>query len=112
MVDKNISFKIKRQDKPGSPSYWQAFEVPYKPFANIISCLMEIQKNPTTRKGEIVNPVTWDSNCLEEVCGSCTMIINGKVRQACTALVDNLKQPISLEPVSYTHLTLPTNREV
>ena len=100
MVDKNISFKIKRQDKPGSPSYWQAFEVPYKPFANIISCLMEIQKNPTTRKGEIVNPVTWDSNCLEEVCGSCTMIINGKVRQACTALVDNLKQPISLEPMS------------
>ena len=69
MANKKVSFKIKRQDKPGSPSYWQAFEVPYKPFANIISCLMEIQKKPTSHQGETVNPVTCDSNCLEEVCG-------------------------------------------
>ena len=100
MTDKKISFKIKRQDKPGSPSYWQNFQVPFKPFANIISCLMEIQRNPTTQAGKTVNPVTWDCNCLEEVCGSCTMVINGKVQQACTALVDNLEQPIALEPMS------------
>jgi succinate dehydrogenase / fumarate reductase iron-sulfur subunit len=100
MTDKKITLKVKRQDKPGSPSYWQNFQVPYKPFANIISCLMEIQKNPTTKAGKTVAPVTWDSNCLEEVCGSCTMVINGKVRQACTALIDNLEQPIALEPMS------------
>jgi succinate dehydrogenase / fumarate reductase iron-sulfur subunit len=34
--------------------------------------------------------VAWDCNCLEEVCGACTMVINGRVRQACTALVDRL----------------------
>ena len=28
------------------------------------------------------------------------MLVNGKVRQSCTALVDNLKQPIVLEPMS------------
>ncbi len=61
---------------------------------------MEIQRSPTTQGGKTVSPVTWDSNCLEEVCGSCTMVINGKVRQACTALVDNLEKPISLEPMS------------
>ena len=100
MIGKNILLKIKRQDKPGAPAYWENFQVPYKPFANIISCLMEIQRNPTTQGGKAVSPVTWDSNCLEEVCGSCTMVINGKVRQACTALVDNLKKPITLEPMS------------
>jgi succinate dehydrogenase / fumarate reductase, iron-sulfur subunit len=100
MTEKNITLKIKRLDRPASSSYWQTFEVPHKPFANIISCLMEIQKSPTTERGETVSPVTWDSNCLEEVCGSCTMLINGKVRQACTALVDNLTSPITLEPMS------------
>lgn len=47
-----------------------------------------------------MNPVVWECNCLEEVCGACTMVINGKVRQACTALVHKLEQPIRLEPMS------------
>ncbi len=43
--------------------------------------------------------MVWDSNCLEEVCGSCTMNINGRVRLACSALIDKLEQPITLEPM-------------
>ncbi len=39
-------------------------------------------------------------NCLEQVCGICTMVINGRARQSCSALVDNLDQPIKLEPMS------------
>jgi succinate dehydrogenase / fumarate reductase, iron-sulfur subunit len=100
MNEKNITIKVKRQDSPGSKSYWQTFKVPHRPYANIISCLMDIQKKPTTGNGVTVSPVTWDCNCLEEVCGSCTMIVNGRVRQACTALVDKLEKPIVLEPMS------------
>jgi len=37
-----------------------------------------------------VAPVAWECNCLEEVCGACTMLINGRVRQSCSALVDRL----------------------
>ena len=33
-------------------------------------------------------------NCLEEVCGACSMVINGRARQACSAIVDQLEQPI------------------
>ena len=44
--------------------------------------------------------MVWECNCLEEVCGACTMIINGRVRQACTALIHKLDQPIVLEPMS------------
>ena len=100
-MDKDtIKIRIKRQDKPETKSYWQEFEVPYRPLSNVIACLMEIQRTPLTADGKPVNPVTWDANCLEEVCGSCTMLINGRVRQACTALVDQIKQPIVLEPMS------------
>ncbi|MFQ5449405.1 MAG: succinate dehydrogenase iron-sulfur subunit [Nitrospinaceae bacterium] len=100
MEPKNILLKIKRQDQVKSKPYWQEFEVPYKSMSNVISCLQEIQRFPVTTRGQKVNPVTWDCNCLEEVCGSCTMLINGRVRQACTALVDQIKHPIVLEPMS------------
>ena len=45
---------------------------------NVISALMEIRRNPVNKKGEKTTPVTWDMNCLEEVCGACSMVINGK----------------------------------
>ncbi|MCG0239198.1 MAG: succinate dehydrogenase iron-sulfur subunit [Bacillota bacterium] len=98
-AQKTIRLKIRRQDGPGKESYWEEFEVPYRPGMNVISALMEIQKNPVNIRGEKVAPVVWESNCLEEVCGACSMLINGKARQACSALVDQLEQPIVLEPM-------------
>jgi succinate dehydrogenase / fumarate reductase, iron-sulfur subunit len=48
--------------------------------------------------------VAWDCGCLEEVCGSCTMLINGRVRQSCSALVDRLHEEnadeIELRPMT------------
>jgi succinate dehydrogenase / fumarate reductase, iron-sulfur subunit len=76
----------------GTPEkqYFEEFELERKPFQNIISALMEIQRNPTNRQGEKVTPVAWESGCLEEVCGSCSMLINGKPRQACTAIIEQI----------------------
>jgi succinate dehydrogenase / fumarate reductase, iron-sulfur subunit len=42
---------------------------------------------------------------LEQVCGTCTMVINDKVRQSCSALIDDLllatgNNVITLEPMS------------
>jgi succinate dehydrogenase / fumarate reductase, iron-sulfur subunit len=99
MSDQQIRLQIKRCDGPGQPSYWEEFALPYRPNTNIITCLMEIQRNPVNAEGKKTIPVVWESNCLEEVCGACTMVINGKVRQSCAALVDHLSQPITLEPM-------------
>ena len=95
-----IQFRIRRRDRPNGPSYWQEFEIPYRARHNVVSALMEIRANPVTRGGERVAPVAWESNCMEEVCGACSMLINGRPRQACSALVDQLQQPIVLEPLS------------
>lgn len=99
-VTRYILLRIKRQSGPDAPAYWEGFRVLYRPGMNIIACLMDIQRNPVTAEGKPTTPVAWECNCLEEVCGACTMIINGRARQACTALVDQLKQPIVLEPLS------------
>ncbi len=69
--------------------YWEEFELDVKPHANVISALMEIQENPINKKGEKTTPVAWEQGCLEEVCGSCSMLINGRPRQACTALIES-----------------------
>ena len=66
---------------------------------------MEIRKNPVTKEGKQTTPPVWDMNCLEQVCGICTMVINGRVRQSCSALIDDLLiasggNTITLEPMS------------
>jgi succinate dehydrogenase / fumarate reductase, iron-sulfur subunit len=100
MSTKSVLFKIKRQAAPTSRPYWEEFELPYHSGMNVISSLMEIAANPVTRDGKQTTPITYDSNCLEEVCGSCAMLINGRARMACSALIDNLEQPVKLEPFS------------
>jgi len=105
---KSILFRIKRQVDPESEAYWEEFLIPSAPAMNVISALQEVQRNPVNSQGEPTTPVVWSSSCLEEVCGSCTMRINGKVRQACSALVARLEQPVTLEPMS----KFPTIRDL
>lgn len=102
---KTIRVKVKRRKDPDSPQYVETFDVPYRRNLNVISVLMDIRKNPVTADGSETTPPVWDMNCLEQVCGICTMVINGKVRQSCSALVDDLLlqtggNEISLEPMT------------
>src|SRR6266480_6142173 len=100
MAPSTIKVEIKRQSSPDAPATTEKFEVPYRPGMNITSLLGEIALNPVDVSGRATTPITYDSNCLEEICGSCAMLINGKARMACSALVDKLEQPIKLEPFS------------
>lgn len=97
---KTVLIKIRRQLTPDTKPVWEEFEITYRRNMNVTSALMDIAANPVTRDGKKTTPVTYDSNCLEEVCGSCAMLINGRARMACSALLDNLEQPIKLEPLS------------
>lgn len=96
--------RVLRQDGPGEPSYWERHTVKYEPDMNVISVLQRIAAKATSSEGKHVAPVAWDCNCLEEVCGACTMVINGKVRQSCSALVDRLlgdnPAEIELQPMT------------
>lgn len=98
-MSSNIHLKVRRQDAPETTPYWQEFEVPWREGHNVVSVLMALRENPVTNDGERVDPVSWEYNCMEEVCGACTMMINGRPRQSCSALVDELEQPIVLEPL-------------
>lgn len=100
---RTVRVRVLRQDSPGEESYWQHFDVPYEPNMNVISVLQRIAALARSEDGQPVPPVAWDCSCLEEVCGSCTMLINGRTRMACSALVDSLldeSDEIELRPMS------------
>lgn len=104
-LGRKVRFRIKRCEGPGKPSTWHTYAVTIdQKGANVISCLQQIAANPITIEGTRTTPVVWDSGCLEEVCGACTMVINGKVRQSCSCLIDtyapNEGDEITLEPMS------------
>ncbi|EPY14394.1 MULTISPECIES: succinate dehydrogenase iron-sulfur subunit [Paenibacillus] len=105
---KKVKLIVTRQDAPDAQPYTEEFEIPYRPNMNVISALMEIQRNPVDAAGKSTAPVCWESNCLEEVCGACSMVINGKPRQACSALIDKLEQPIRIAPMK----TFPVVRDL
>lgn len=95
--------KYKLKIYRGSPGcqYFEEFECKLDPGDNVIAALMKIQKNPINAQGEKVEPVVWEDGCLEEVCGSCSMLIDGQPRQACTALIETYlkkKNEITLAP--------------
>jgi succinate dehydrogenase / fumarate reductase, iron-sulfur subunit len=100
-----IEIRMKRREKLGAEQYSETFEIPYRRNLNVISVLMDIRKSPVTKDGKDTTPPVWDMSCLEQVCGTCTMVINGKVRQSCSALVDDLllmtgNNVITLEPMT------------
>jgi succinate dehydrogenase / fumarate reductase iron-sulfur subunit len=99
-VNKRVKLEVRRQDGPDGKPHWDKFDIPWKPGMNVISAMRDIACDPVTVDGQQTTPITYDSNCLEEICGSCAMLINGRARMACSALVDNFEQPIKLEPLS------------
>lgn len=100
-----VRLRVHRQSSKDAPVQFDTFEIPYRENMNVISALMEIRKKPVNTAGKEVEPPFWEAACLEEVCGSCTMNINGGVRQACTALIDDVGVPkgdvleVTLEPM-------------
>ncbi|TDQ39182.1 succinate dehydrogenase iron-sulfur subunit [Aureibacillus halotolerans] len=108
MSEKVIHLIITRQENPNAEPYDEEFSIPYRENMNIISALMEIRRNPVSKSGQRTTPVQWDMNCLEEVCGACSMVINGSPRQSCTALIDQFEQPIRLKPMT----TFPVVRDL
>lgn len=85
--------------------YFEEFELPRSPDMNVIAALMEIQKNPITKQGNKTTPVAWEQGCLEEVCGSCSMLVNGTPRQSCTALIESYIKATNLSIITLAPLT-------
>ncbi len=89
-MSRKFKVKILRQLDPTSGAFWEEFELSLEEGMNMTTVFQRIAADPVTAENQVTTPVAYDASCLEEVCGACSMVINGRVRQACSALVDSL----------------------
>ena len=100
---RNINMKVKvlRQVTPFSESYWETFNADVPPETSVAALIEHINYNddiadengrPTTRIG-------WECSCLQGVCGSCAMVINGIPSLACETFVRDLGETVTIKPL-------------
>jgi len=100
---KSVVFHIQRRDNGRAEPRWDEFVVPWQDGATVASCLQWLAIHPTLSNGQLATPPGWEANCLEDSCGACAMLINGRVQQACSTRIDQLPdtdEPIKLAPMS------------
>ena len=97
-----MKVKIKRQVAPVTEPYWETF-LYEGPAENSVAGMLDdlnyrdditdIDGNPTSRIG-------WECSCLQGVCGSCAMVINGKPALACETFLKDLQgDTVTIEPL-------------
>lgn len=100
MSNEKIAYlKIKRQSSPEEKPYWENFSLEYSDNDTVLALLIKLE-HPEGNS----TPVHHECNCKEEMCGTCTIRINGRPRLSCSTLVSKLpkssiKKPIVLEPL-------------
>lgn len=102
---RRVHLKIRRQDGPERPETrrWEQFAIEWHPRMTVAAALRAIELAAVTADGKHVAPVAWESSCLEETCGACTMSIDGRVAQACSVVIDAISaknRAIVLEPLA------------
>jgi succinate dehydrogenase / fumarate reductase iron-sulfur subunit len=97
--------QIKRQSEKNTESYWQTIEYICENDENeTIATVLSAVENGVVNKdidGNILEPIAWECSCLQNKCGSCAMIIDGRPGLACDFFLNRHKgkKPILLEPL-------------
>lgn len=89
------TFRIFRFDrkKPGDKARFETYRVKVIPGLTILAVLNRI-------RDEIDGALSFRSSCRSAVCGSCAMVINGRIDLACRTQVASFgKETIILEPL-------------
>jgi succinate dehydrogenase / fumarate reductase iron-sulfur subunit len=95
--------KIKRQNNPDTPYYWQSFEYngPKHVTVSAILDALNYTDDLFDIEGNSASRIRWECSCMQSVCGGCAIVINGTPRLACAAYADEIKgNELVLEPLS------------
>jgi succinate dehydrogenase / fumarate reductase iron-sulfur subunit len=96
MAEGDVTLKIQRFDPTADTQpYWQKFVVKTKPGMTVLDALFEVLNHQD-------GTLAFRFCCRAGVCGSCAMVIAGKVRLACETQVSSLKrEEIMLSPLPH-----------
>ncbi len=95
MIGDIFTFKILRYDasEPGRKPFFQSYNIRVVPGLTVLMVLLRI-------RDELDGTLAFRSSCRSAVCGSCAMVINGKIDLACRTQAASFgSQTIVLEPL-------------
>jgi succinate dehydrogenase / fumarate reductase iron-sulfur subunit len=71
-----VKLKVWRQQNTTTPGGFKEYETPdLKPNMSFLE-MLDVVNDELTRKGE--EPIAFDHDCREGICGTCSLVINGK----------------------------------
>jgi len=95
--------KVKRQATYGAESYWQSFSYDNNGMQTVAGILDTLNQREDLRDvdGKQAGHINWECSCMQEVCGACAMVVNGKPCLACGEFVDtDAEDELVVEPLS------------
>lgn len=88
-----VELKIQRfNPEIDTEPHFETYTVEAEPTDRVLDAILEV-------KGKIDGTLTLRKSCAHGVCGSDGMRINGRNLLACKVLIQNLSQPITIEPM-------------
>lgn len=97
-----MKVKILRQLSPGQEPYWERFDADVPGETSIAGLLdhLNYHDDIVDETGRKTTRIGWECSCLQGICGSCAMVINGVPALACETLVRELKgNEITIRPL-------------
>lgn len=94
MIAENYEFVIKRTTENGETRQ-DSFLVPRRRISTVLEGLVYISEN-------LDGTLSFRHSCGMEICGSCSMVINGKPRMACSTIAESLgSSTIKVSPLPH-----------
>lgn len=94
MSNSNYDFEILRTDLNGK-SHLEHFEVPKDKISTVLEGLQYISEN-------LDGTLSFRHSCRMEICGSCSVEINGRPKMACSTIAESLgKDRIRINPLPH-----------
>lgn len=99
-----MKVSILRKRPTEEKQYWEDFIYDYDgdPGTTVAKVLDElnIRVELLNAAGEKVPRISWECSCLQGMCGSCAMVINGAAALACETFLRDLGDEVTVRPLS------------
>lgn len=94
---------VKRKPGPEGPDYIQRFSYEGSGKETVAHILEELNSREelVDITGSPADMISWECSCMQQMCGSCAMVINGRPALACSEFIDlDKEKELSLAPMT------------
>lgn len=97
-----MKVRILRKRPTEEKQYWEEFIYEGTPDITVAGLLDELNNSggAVNAAGEKVPRISWECSCLQAMCGSCAMVINGVPALACETFLRDLGDEVTIKPLS------------